>query len=148
MLTCPPPLKGTSWNDLIIYADPFEVSRGAPPFETYVKKSYWRTKKKWTDIRPAIPRLLLTPPPPPPPAYQLFWDFDVSAVSRLFRKVNKQPGMQKLWNWCPPFQEIYDWISPLNKRAGSAYISNTVVYGENEYMVNLVTCLKKISWST
>ena len=45
----------------------------------------------------------------------------------MFRKVNKQPGMQKFWNWCSHYQEIYDWISPLNKRAGSAY--NTIVYG-------------------
>ena len=40
----------------------------------------------------------------------------------VFRKVNKQPGMQKFWNWCSHYQEIYDWISPLNKRAGSAFI--------------------------
>ena len=40
----------------------------------------------------------------------------------MFRKVNKQPGMQKFWNWCSHYQEIYDWISPLNKRAGSAFI--------------------------
>ena len=56
----------------------------------------------------------------------------------MFRKVNKQPGMQKFWNWCSHYQEIYDWISPvLNKRAGSAlFYSNTVliVYmGGNEY---------------
>ena len=49
----------------------------------------------------------------------------------MFRKVNKQPGMQKFWNWRSHYQEIYDWISPLNKCAGSAL--NTVVYGENEY---------------
>ena len=56
----------------------------------------------------------------------------------MFRKVNKQPGMQKFWNWCSHYQEIYDWISPQQTSWQRIY-SNTVVYGENEYMVNLVT---------
>ena len=51
----------------------------------------------------------------------------------MFRKVNKQPGMQKFWNWCSHYQEIYDWISPLNKRAGSAFILTQLSMGENEY---------------
>ena len=56
----------------------------------------------------------------------------------MFRKVNKQPGMQKFWNWCSHYQEIYDWISPLNKRAGSAFILTlTVVYGGKWVLVNL-----------
>ena len=50
----------------------------------------------------------------------------------MFRKVNKQPGMQKFWNWCSHYQEIYDWISPLNKRAGSAFILTQYSMGGNE----------------
>ena len=46
----------------------------------------------------------------------------------MFRKVNKQPGMQKFWNWCSHYQEIYDWISPLNKRAGSAFGQTKICY--------------------
>ena len=45
----------------------------------------------------------------------------------MFR-VNKQPGMQKFLNWRSYYQEIYDWISSLNKQSGSRFI-NTVVYG-------------------
>ena len=62
-----------------------------------------------------------------------FFELWCQCCIMMFRKVNKQPGMQKFWNWCSHYQEIYDWISPLNKRAGSAYYSNTVVYGEHEY---------------
>ena len=47
----------------------------------------------------------------------------------MFRRVNKQPGMQKFWNWCSHYQEIYDWISPPNKRSGWTFILDTVVYG-------------------
>ena len=46
----------------------------------------------------------------------------MSVLYNDVQKVNKQPGMQKFWNWCSHYQEIYDWISPLNKRAGSAFI--------------------------
>ena len=40
----------------------------------------------------------------------------------MLRRVNKQPGKQKFWNRCSHYQEIYDWISPLNKRSGSPFI--------------------------
>ena len=53
----------------------------------------------------------------------------------MFRKVNKQPGMQKFPQLMSHYQEIYDWILPLNKLAGQRIYSNTVVYGGNEYMV-------------
>ena len=33
----------------------------------------------------------------------------------MFNWTNKQPGIQKFWNLCGLFQDIYDWISPLNK---------------------------------
>ena len=46
----------------------------------------------------------------------------------MFRRVNKQPGIQKILNLYGPYQDIYDWISPLNKRSG--IYSNTAVYGE------------------
>ena len=55
----------------------------------------------------------------------------MSVLIMMFRRVNKQPGIQKFWNWCSRYQEIYYWISPLNKRSGSpvTIYSNTVVYG-------------------
>ena len=59
----------------------------------------------------------------------------------MFRKVNKQPGMQKFWNWCSHYQEIYDWISPLNKRAGSAMGENE--YGESGHL-SIFTLLKHL----
>ena len=51
----------------------------------------------------------------------------------MFRRVNKQPGMQKCWKWCSHYQEINDWISPLNKRSGSPFILTQLSMGENEY---------------
>ena len=33
----------------------------------------------------------------------------------MFRWTNK------FWNWCSQYQDIYDWISPLNKRSGILY---------------------------
>ena len=48
----------------------------------------------------------------------------------MFRWTNKQPGIQTFWNLCGHYQDIYDWISPLNKW------SNTAVYGEK-----LVRCI-------
>ena len=50
---------------------------------------------------------------------QQLLNLDVCVIM-MFRKVNKQPGMQQFWNWCSHYQGIYDWIAPLNKRAGSA----------------------------
>ena len=58
----------------------------------------------------------------------------------VFRRVNKQPGKQKFWNWCSHYQEIYDWISPLNKQSGSPWGKMS--------MVNLVTCLFSLFWSS
>ena len=40
----------------------------------------------------------------------------------MFRWINKQPGIQKFWNLCSHHQEIYDWISPLNKPSGLCFI--------------------------
>ena len=48
----------------------------------------------------------------------------------MFRRVNIQPGMQTSWNWCSYYQEIYDWISPPNKRSGWTFYSNTVYGGK------------------
>ena len=53
----------------------------------------------------------------------------------MFRKVNKQPGMQKFWNWCIHYQEIYDWISPLNKRTGSAFILTQYYMGKMSMVI-------------
>ena len=48
----------------------------------------------------------------------------------MFRSINKQPGIQKFWNWCGHCQDIYNWIhvSLMNNRQTLLY-SNTAVYG-------------------
>ena len=33
----------------------------------------------------------------------------------MFRWINKQPRIQKFWHFCSYYQDIYDWISQLNK---------------------------------
>ena len=45
---------------------------------------------------------------------------------------NKQPGIQKFWNLCSQYQDIYDWISPLNKRSGLLFILTQQSVGRNE----------------
>ena len=69
--------------------------------------------------------------------------------SIMFRRVNNKPGMQKFWNWCSHYQENYDWISPLNKRSGWPFYSNTVVYEENEYGESgHLSIFSALFWST
>ena len=49
----------------------------------------------------------------------------------------KQPGIQKFWNLCGLYQDIYDWISPLNKRSGwPFYILTQQSMGRNEYGIS------------
>ena len=48
----------------------------------------------------------------------------------MFKWTNKQPGIQRFWNLCCHCQDIYEWISPLNKRSDLPFYSNTGVYGE------------------
>ena len=68
----------------------------------------------------------------------------------MFRKVNKQPGMQKFRELIAvTIKIIYDWTLPLNKRAFSAFLLTAVVYGENEYMhesghLSIFTLLKHL----
>ena len=57
----------------------------------------------------------------------------------MFRWINKQPGMQMVWNWCCHYQEICDWISSFNKQSGLPLILTQQSMAENEYG-NLVTC--------
>ena len=40
----------------------------------------------------------------------------------MFRWTNKQPGIQQFWNLCSHYQDICDWISPLNKQSGLPFI--------------------------
>ena len=40
----------------------------------------------------------------------------------MSRRVNKQPGIQRFWNLCCYYQNIYDWISQFNKPSGSWFI--------------------------
>ena len=65
----------------------------------------------------------------------------------MFRWINKQPGMQKFWNWCSHYQEIYDWVSSSHKQSGLPFILIQQCMGETS-MVNLVTCLFSLFWST
>ena len=40
----------------------------------------------------------------------------------MIRWINKQPGIQKIWNWYGHYEDIYDWISPLHKQSGLWFI--------------------------
>ena len=40
----------------------------------------------------------------------------------MFRWTIKQPGIQKFLNLCGLYQDIYNWISPLNTRSGRPFI--------------------------
>ena len=48
----------------------------------------------------------------------------------------KQPGIQKFWNVCGLYQDIYDSISPLNKRSGRPFILTQQSMGRNEYGIS------------
>ena len=51
----------------------------------------------------------------------------------MFRWINKQPGIQKFLYLCGHYQDIYDWISPLNKLSGLPFIIIQQSMGRNEY---------------
>ena len=53
----------------------------------------------------------------------------MSVVYNDVQRVNKQPGIQKFGNLCCYYQDIYDWISPLNNRF-------TVYSTSNEYIIS------------
>ena len=69
----------------------------------------------------------------------------MSVLYNDVQMINKQPGMQKFWNWCSHYQEICDWIS-FNKQSGLPFILTQQPVGENAY--GLVTCLISLFWST
>ena len=57
----------------------------------------------------------------------------------MFRWINKQPGIQKFWNVCSHYQDIYDWISLLNKWSGSPFILTQqslegIEYGKSSHL--------------
>ena len=54
----------------------------------------------------------------------------------MFRWTIKQPGIQKFWNLCGLYQNIYDWISPLNKQSGRPFILTQQSMGRNEYGIS------------
>ena len=54
----------------------------------------------------------------------------------MFRWTIKQPGIQKFWNLCNLYQDIYDWISPLNKRSGRPFILTQQSMGRKEYGIS------------
>ena len=51
----------------------------------------------------------------------------------MFRWTIKQPGLHKFWNLCSLYQDIYDWISPLNKWSGRPFILTQQSVGKNEW---------------
>ena len=51
----------------------------------------------------------------------------------MFRWINKQPGIQKFRNWCRHYQDIYDWIPPINKLSGVWFIPTLHSMGVWEY---------------
>ena len=54
----------------------------------------------------------------------------------IFRWTIKQPGIEKFWNLCGLYQDIYDWISPLNKRCGRSFILTQGSMGRNDYGIS------------
>ena len=60
-------------------------------------------------------------------------------------QINKQPRIQKFWNFSCYYEDIYDWISPFNKPSGSWFILTLQSIGEMS-MVFPVTCLFSLFW--
>ena len=50
----------------------------------------------------------------------------------MFKWTNKQPGIQMFWNICGHYQDICDWISPLNKLSGLPFILTQQSMGRYE----------------
>ena len=62
-----------------------------------------------------------------------FLNFDACmCCMMMFRWTNNQPRIQKIWHVWRRYQDIYDWISPLNKRSGLPYILTQQSMGRNE----------------
>ena len=59
-----------------------------------------------------------------------FLNFDVCVVWWYSDGPINSQEYKSFWNLCGLYQDIYDWISPLNKRSGRPFYSNTAVYGE------------------
>ena len=62
----------------------------------------------------------------------------------MFNWTNKQPGIQKFWNLCGLYQDIYDWISPLNKLSGSSFILTQQSMGKNEYGIRVLAWISEL----
>ena len=62
-----------------------------------------------------------------------YWTLMSVLYDDVFRRINKQPGMQKFWNWCNDYQEIYGWTSSFNKQSGLSFILTQQSMGGNEY---------------
>ena len=63
----------------------------------------------------------------------------------MFRWTNKHPGIQKFWNLCGRYQNI--WL-PLNKWSGLPFILIQQSMGGKMSKINLVICLFSLPWST
>ena len=51
------------------------------------------------------------------------------------RMDNKQPWIQQFWNACCHYEDIYHWISPLNKWSGSPLSQHSSLWGEIQSLV-------------
>ena len=67
----------------------------------------------------------------------------------MFRWTNKQPGIQTFWNLWGNYQDIYDWISLLNKWTASPFILTQQFMGRNEWdksgLLSIFTSLKHLT---
>ena len=59
--------------------------------------------------------------------------------------IKKQLGIQKFWTLLGYYQDIYNWISPMNKLSGVWFVLTQQSMGEMS-MVNPVNCLFSILW--
>ena len=69
----------------------------------------------WREVLKTLLNIVETP-------FKKCWTLMSVLYMMMFRWTNKQPGIQKFWNLCGHYQDIYHWVSPLNKRSGSPFI--------------------------
>ena len=84
------------------------------------------------------------PPPPLPHPPRSLRSLGLLAPSHV---IFTAPPKIKSWlRHC--YQDIYDWIPPLNKPPGLPFVLTQQATGEKLVKINLVTCLFSLLWST
>ena len=63
-------------------------------------------------------------------------NFDVCVVWWCSDGPLNSQWIQKFWHLCGLYQDIYDWISPLNKQSGRPFILTQQSMGRNEYGIS------------